>query len=222
MTPGLLRLPSFGLLLSMVVLILVEPFVEQLPGAVPVLAVLHLGMLGLAVRMVSSARGQVTATWVLAVPTIALNLAFLFVDHPALEVANLALMAVFYAYVISCLLDYVLRDAEVTVDELFAATCTYVLLALVFACVYAIEERLAPGSFSIPSGSSAEGQTRFWDLAYFSFTALTSTGFGDIHPLAREARAVVVVEQVTGVMFVAILIGRLTGMNLARRPKDAK
>lgn len=49
---------------------------------------------------------------------------------------------------------------------------------------------------------------------------LTSTGFGDIHPLARQARAVVMVEQVAGVMYVAILIARLTGMNLLRRPPD--
>ena len=41
---------------------------------------------------------------------------------------------------------------------------------------------------------------------------LTSTGFGDIHPLARPARAEVMVEEVTGVMYVAILIARLTGM----------
>ena len=53
---------------------------------------------------------------------------------------------------------------------------------------------------------------------YFSFTALTSTGFGDIHPLARGPRAIVIVEQVAGVMYVAILIARLTGMNLSRKP----
>jgi hypothetical protein len=117
-----------------------------------------------------------------------------------------------------CLLAYVLRDAVVTVDELFAATCAYVLMALVFACVYALIEQVAPGSFSFPSLSGPTDSTRFWDLVYFSFTALTSTGFGDIHPIARQARAVVVIQQVTGVMYVAILIARLTGMNLVRRP----
>ena len=221
MIRSLLRLPSFGLLLSMVVLVLVEPFVEEMRAGLPVLAALHLGMLGLAVRMVTRTRGLVAATGVLAAPTIALNLAYLFVAPQGLAIANLAMLAVFYSYVIFCLLAYILRDADVTVDELFAATCTYVLIALVFACVYAIEELLAPGSFSIPEGSGAEGQTRFWDLVYFSITALTSTGFGDIHSLARGARAVVIVEQVAGVMFVAILIGRLTGMNLARRPGRA-
>ena len=215
--PGVLRLPSFGLLLSLAALLLVEPGAERLRGGVPLLAALHLGVLALAVRMISSMRDSMTLTWALAAPTIALNLAYLFVHHPALSVANLAMLAIFYSHVIRCLLGYVLRDAVVTVDELLAATCTYVLIALVFACVYAIEERLAPGSFSIPPGPVEAVSTRFFDLVYFSFTVLTSTGFGDIHPLARQARAIVIVEQVTGVMYVAMLIARLTGMNLARR-----
>ena len=103
-----------------------------------------------------------------------------------------------------------------SVDELFAAICTYVLLAMAFACVYAIQERLAPGSFSALAAPGTVTSERYWDLVYFSFTVLTSTGFGDIHPLARHARAVVMIEQVTGVMYVAILIARLTGMNLVR------
>jgi hypothetical protein len=37
-------------------------------------------------------------------------------------------------------------------------------------------------------------------LMYFSFTTLTSTGFGDITPVTRMARALIVIEQVLGVM----------------------
>ena len=210
-------MPSVGLLLSLAALMLVEPSAERFRGGVPLLAALHLGVLALAVRMVSSTRDSMMLTWALAAPTISLNLAYLVVDHRALSIANLAMLAIFYSHVIRCLLGYVLRDTIVTVDELLAATCTYVLIALVFACVYAIEERLAPGSFSIPPGPVDAVGARFFDLVYFSFTVLTCTGFGDIHPLARQARAGVIVEQVTGVMYVAMLIARLTGMNLARR-----
>jgi hypothetical protein len=215
--PSLLRLPSVGLLLSLAMLMLIHPSAERMPGGVPLLAILHLGVLALAVRMVASTRDSRKLTWVLAAPTVALNLAYFFVQHPALSIANLAMLAIFYSHVIFSLLLYVLRDTVVTVDELFAAASTYVLIALVFACVYAIEERLAPGSFSLPPGPVEVVTSRFFDLLYFSFTVLTSTGFGDIHPLARQARAIVIIEQVTGVMYVALLIARLTGMNLARR-----
>ena len=41
---------------------------------------------------------------------------------------------------------------------------------------------------------------------------LTSTGFGDIAPLSRQARSVCMVEQIGGALFVAILIARLAGV----------
>ncbi|HEV8500735.1 MAG TPA: potassium channel family protein, partial [Casimicrobiaceae bacterium] len=50
------------------------------------------------------------------------------------------------------------------------------------------------------------------DALYFSLTVLTSTGFGDIAPLTRQARGVCMVEQITGALFVAILIARLAGV----------
>jgi Ion channel len=215
--PSLIRSPCFGLLFWLGALMLIEPSAEQMRGGVPLLAALHLGVLVLAVRVVSSTRDSMTLTWALVAPTVALNLAYLFVQHPVLSIANLAMLAIFYSHVIRCLLEYVLRDAVVTVDELFAATCIYVLIALVFACSYAVLERLAPGSFSIPPGPVEAVGARFFDLVYFSFTVLTSTGFGDIHALSRQARAIVIIEQVTGVMYVAIMIARLTGMHLARR-----
>jgi hypothetical protein len=120
--PGLLRLPSFDLLLSLAALMLVEPSAERFRGGVPLLAALHLGVLVLAVRLVSSTRDSMTLTWALAAPTLAVNIAHLFAAHPALSIANLAMLAIFYTHVIRCLLGYVLRDAVVTVDELFAAT----------------------------------------------------------------------------------------------------
>jgi hypothetical protein len=43
-------------------------------------------------------------------------------------------------------------------------------------------------------------------------TVLTSTGFGDITPLTRQARGMCMMEQITGSLFVAILIARLAGI----------
>jgi hypothetical protein len=49
------------------------------------------------------------------------------------------------------------------------------------------------------------------ELLYFSFTVLTSTGFGDITPVHPVARMLCVLQQVVGILFVAILIARLAG-----------
>jgi hypothetical protein len=52
---------------------------------------------------------------------------------------------------------------------------------------------------------------------YFSFTVLTSTGFGEITPTTHQARSLIVVEQVLGVMYVAFLIARLANLYQERR-----
>jgi hypothetical protein len=216
----LLRRPSFGLLLALALLILLAPLADALPGGMPALAALHLSMLAFAIRLVASTRGQRTGVWLLALPTMTVLFASFYFEEPAVLLANFALLAVFYGYLIHCLFVYVFRDSFVTIDDLCAATCIYVLIAMLFACVYSIQEQLAPGSFSIPATPGSSTTANYWDLLYFSFTVLTSTGFGDIHPVARQARAFAVLEQVSGVMYVAILIARLTGMRPIRRQRE--
>ena len=49
-------------------------------------------------------------------------------------------------------------------------------------------------------------------MMYFSFTVLTSTGFGEITPVTGMARALIVIEQVLGVMYVAFLVARLANL----------
>ena len=56
------------------------------------------------------------------------------------------------------------------------------------------------------------GRLVFSDALYLSMTVLTSTGFGDISPVTRQARGVCMVEQIGGALFVAILIARLAGV----------
>jgi len=56
------------------------------------------------------------------------------------------------------------------------------------------------------------GRLIYADALYMSMTVLTSTGFGDVVPLTRQARGICMVEQVTGALYVAILIARLAGV----------
>ena len=65
-----------------------------------------------------------------------------------------------------------------------------------------------PGSIE-PLGN---GTDRFFDLLFFSFTNLTSVGLSDILPVGDHARSVVMVEQIAGVLYVAMVISRLVTM----------
>ncbi|HXZ95838.1 MAG TPA: potassium channel family protein, partial [Burkholderiales bacterium] len=77
------------------------------------------------------------------------------------------------------------------------------------AFLYGVLEYFYPGAFAFNGTPKALNVA---ELIYFSFTALTTAGFGDITPVLMQSRFLTILETVTGVMYVAILIARLTGV----------
>jgi hypothetical protein len=88
------------------------------------------------------------------------------------------------------------------------------MLGALWAYLYAIADHVQPGSFAF---GGAVVSPPIGDLVYFSFTVLTSTGFGDAVPLQRYARGLCVFEQLVGGLFLAILIARLAGVYPPRK-----
>ncbi len=50
------------------------------------------------------------------------------------------------------------------------------------------------------------------DLLYFSFSTLTTIGFGDIVPVTRAGQVAAILEGIIGTLFLAILIAKLVGV----------
>jgi Ion channel len=84
------------------------------------------------------------------------------------------------------------------------------MLAIVWMYGYVLIQAVVPESFTV-AGSSDRPLTML-EILYFSATVLTSTGFGDVVPVTGPARGLVIVEEIVGVLFVAILIARLAGI----------
>jgi hypothetical protein len=96
-----------------------------------------------------------------------------------------------------------------TQDKLYGAAAAYLLVGVLWAYLYAIVGFYYPQSYMVVG---QPGRLVFADALYLSITVLTSTGFGDISPLTRQARGLCMIEQIVGVLFVAILIARLAGV----------
>jgi hypothetical protein len=208
----LLRMPCAQLLLSQLVLILAFPWLESSIVGNLALDALHLTVIVLVVRAVAHTPGRQLVALTLAAAVVVTQGVYFFSGIADLYAVALVALGLFQAYAVWCLLQYVMLDEVATTDELFAAASIYVLLAMAFACVFSVLEHLAPGSFFINPTNNADGVVNWWDLVYFSFTTLTSVGFGEITPVTSHARSLVMVEQVVGVLFVALLIARLTGI----------
>jgi len=52
---------------------------------------------------------------------------------------------------------------------------------------------------------------------FLSFTTLTSVGLSDVMPVLPNARSLVIVEQVAGVLYVALVVARLVGLTAVAR-----
>ena len=83
------------------------------------------------------------------------------------------------------------------------------MIGVLWSFLFTLIDFHYPGSFAV---GGQKAPLPLIDSLYFSFTVLTSTGRGDIVPLSRQARAICVVEQVLGGLFLAILIARLAGV----------
>ena len=58
-------------------------------------------------------------------------------------------------------------------------------------------------------------------MLFLSFTTLTSTGLSDVTPVKAFARGVVMLEQVDGLAYVAMLVSRLVGLTVLQK-RDAR
>jgi hypothetical protein len=114
------------------------------------------------------------------------------------------------------LLSQVFAPGPVTAMRIQGAIAVYLLFGIAWAHAYAIVGSTIPGSFTIPERELQLPSEWF----YYSFVTLTTLGFGDIVPSHRVARALTVGEVLTGQLYLAVLIGRLVGMQISSAPSS--
>src|SRR5262249_21252076 len=136
---------------------------------------------------------------------------------PAPLLAYSVLLAAFYFYTCYALIRYMFHDRIVTPDELFATGATFTVLAWAFAYVYQPFQVIWPGSFA--AGTSS-GPFDWFELLFLSFSNLTSVGLSDIVPVLPHARSVVMVEQVAGLMYVALVVSRVVALQIVRQRSE--
>ena len=110
----------------------------------------------------------------------------------------------------------VYAPGRITLRRLQGAVVLYLNLASIFAAAYGLIRELSPGAFAnlVVQGGGPE---EVGSMLYFSFTTLTTTGYGDIVAVDPFARSLANFESVLGQFFIAITVARLVTMELADR-----
>jgi Ca2+/Na+ antiporter len=172
-------------------------------------------VLGLVVLAVQDSPGVTGVAIGLGIPATILLLIQAVTGDDALLPYSSAFEAVLYFYAAGALIMYMLADHDVTRDELFAVGATFTLVAWAFAYTYTVCQAVDPGSFI---AAIDPNEDRSWmELLFLSFTTLTSTGLSDVVPVQPFARSLVMIEQLAGLGYVAMIVSRLVGLTILRR-----
>ena len=195
--------------------ILVYPAIENVSSGVAAVTLLDLAMMLMAIHMVST--GSTRRRWrrlplvVLGAAAIGLDLYTVFYPQKHFQLASSVFFCGFYLFAIYNMLKYVLSPGQITLDRIFASLTAYMTMALFWALVYRVLYLLAPHSFRFDSTIQRDA-VPFYDFLYFSYATITTTGYGDIVPNTHQVQSFAIVEQMVGVLYVAILVARLTNL----------
>ncbi|GHO62414.1 hypothetical protein KSC_013060 [Ktedonobacter sp. SOSP1-52] len=105
----------------------------------------------------------------------------------------------------------------INMQTLLGALCIYLLIGLFFGCLYTVFDFLIPVSVF-----TTIVKPTISDYLYFSFVTLTTLGYGDLAPEGGFARSLVVIEALSGQLYlvtvIALLISYISGKQSDKHP----
>jgi hypothetical protein len=135
-------------------------------------------------------------------------------DNEGVVLTSAVFHAAFYLYTAYALIKYMFADDHASRDELWATGSTFTVVAWGFAYVYVAVQIVWPGSFT--AAVRAEDARTWIDLLYLSVTTLSSTGLSDIVPVTPHGRSAVMLEQIAGMLYLALVVSRMVALTTLR------
>lgn len=212
--------PNTWLLVALVLMLVISPLIDNagLWGKLAI-GVLNSAILISGALVSRRSRLTIAIACIFAVPAFGLEWAAIVTGHQTVELLLGGTMVLFYCFTLSHILIAVLKPGPVTGDKLHGAVACYIVMALLWSFVYAIVDHLLPGSFNYLGSLDTGHSLRWREFMFFSFTTLTTTGYGDAVPVSGVAQSAAILEQLVGTFYVAILIARLAALY---EPKSAR
>ena len=204
------RYRCFYLVLALVGLLALYPYLGFTGDGRILLNLLNLIVMGGALATVRRQPLSVLRVVLLVLLVLGLQIWHLIAPAPVPFLLLCVAMSGLYGLVVVGLLAYLLRREPITPDKLYAGIAGYILIGIFFAALLRLLQDLDPRAFSVDP--SVQGPPEFFDFIYVSFGTLTTAGFTGLTPVLQQARSLLVLEEITGFVYAALLVARLTSL----------
>jgi voltage-gated potassium channel len=204
------------LLILILSLLVLTPFLDDIIETRILVDVFLTAIFIFIINSIRLKRSQTIIASVLVLPLIVATWSTYFVEINPLSLLTKIFGALFFSYAAINILRIIVKSEKVTRETIFAEIVAYLLIALMWAFLYMILERVSPGSFSFPEKGFRNESMRF---EYFSFITITTLGYGDITPVTDKATALALIEAVVGQIYLVVLVAWLVGMHVSQRSK---
>ena len=121
----------------------------------------------------------------------------------------------FFVYTTVVMFLHIIKGSKVTIQTLYGAISVYLLIGLTYTSIDALIEIAIPGSFNLINSQGIIHAFKVDELIYYSYTTLTTLGYGDIHPITSHARTFAISEAIIGQLYLTILVARLVGLHIS-------
>jgi hypothetical protein len=161
------------------------------------------------IGLTSSEARPVTVRAAILLSILAIWLAFLAAtsgDRLWLNIASFIEIALL-AVASLAILRRVVTSAEVGFRTILGAISVYTILGILFTFAYGTIDRLQGGVFFSEIAHAKGG-----DFLFFSYTTLTTTGYGDLVPAGQPGRMVAGLEMMIGQIFLVTLVAGLVSL----------
>jgi hypothetical protein len=210
--------PYFIMCCVLIAAVVLYPLAETFVGII-LLRLLLTAILLSALYTVSRTPQLFRIMLVLLIPTLAANWTLNPGAYPALSIlASSAILLILFAAT-AAILKNIITTRRVNQDIIFGSVAVYLLFGMFWALAFELLNEIMPGTVIPSVGEIMTVQERaelFPEFTYFSIITLTSVGYGDLAPISTQARALAMVEGMFGQLYVAILIAKLVGVQVAQ------
>lgn len=142
-------------------------------------------------------------------------------DSKILDIGLSAASMIFYLACPVVIIGHQVRRNVVDLQTLLAAIAAYILIGMSFTFLFNLYGLIATRPVFGPAAADSLSVELF-----FSFSTLTTTGYGNIVPATSFGQSIAVMEAITGQMFLVVAMARIVSMwkpaaRLAKEPESA-